>query len=551
MIACLIVGGCRRDAPAPAAAPAPVEAAVARARDWVREARELPPRTEVVALADELAVAASRALVGDTGRGAELDELAARLRTRAYRLDRVEADAAEAIERWRSVERATAGEASCAASVARVRLAAEVSRDATHAWRDAYLAEKRCADTAAKTELDRVMRELDPWRPASTVVRLLDAEAAPPAPLAPPDPADDVDVAPDASAATSAVRVVGIEPYGSADRARIVVTLSGATTFEVGREGANPLDAKGRAAKGARLIVTLDRTSLAQARVLPVGGLVERVRAEARGRSTRIVIELASTAWRRVFYLPEPFRVVVDVASHPPAQLTVPAGHARPLRRVALDPGHGGNDPGAIGPTGLREKDVTLDIAHRAAPVLAHELGILTLLTRDDDRYVALDERTARANAFHADLFVSIHCNASENAAARGVMTFVLDTSRDEIASRVAARENAASLAAGAQVTSLLPRLRLGEVGALSSHLAELLQRTSTASLAGRYADTPDQGVKTAGFFVLVGAEMPSVLYETSFISHPGEEARLATAEYRQKLADAVVNAIRAYREGR
>ena len=96
-----------------------------------------------------------------------------------------------------------------------------------------------------------------------------------------------------------------------------------------------------------------------------------------------------------------------------------------------LDPGHGGHDPGASGPSGLREKDVTLDIAHRAAPLIARELGISTLLTRDSDDYVALDERTARANAFQADLFVSIHCNASEDGAGRGVMTFVLDDSRD------------------------------------------------------------------------------------------------------------------------
>src|SRR5207249_10033237 len=104
--------------------------------------------------------------------------------------------------------------------------------------------------------------------------------------------------------------------------------------------------------------------------------------------------------------------------------------------RVALDPGHGGSDPGAIGPSGLREKDVTLDIAHMAAPVLSRELGILTLLTRDDDRAVALDERTARANAFHADLFVSIHCNAADSGSPHGVMTFVLDTSKDEVAAK-------------------------------------------------------------------------------------------------------------------
>ncbi len=120
-------------------------------------------------------------------------------------------------------------------------------------------------------------------------------------------------------------------------------------------------------------------------------------------------------------------------------------GTPREVRRIAVDPGHGGNDSGAVGPTGLKEKDVTLDIAHRVAPLLAHELGVETLLTRDNDAYVPLDLRAARANTFHADLFISIHCNASENGAARGVQTFILDEARDPdgVAARVAARENA------------------------------------------------------------------------------------------------------------
>jgi N-acetylmuramoyl-L-alanine amidase len=290
-----------------------------------------------------------------------------------------------------------------------------------------------------------------------------------------------------------------------------------------------------------------------------VGGLVERVRqsrpGDVAGRagdpSTRIVLDLAGKAYRRIFYLPEPFRVVIDVATHPPTKAAFAAGSARTVARVALDAGHGGNDPGAMGPSGLREKDVTLEIAHLAAPILSRELGIPTLLTRDDDRMVPLDERAARANAFHADLFVSIHCNASENGSAHGVMSFVLDTTRDEVAARIAARENATSLAVSSQVASIASSLRLADLSTRSTHFAELLQRSAMGSLAGRFGDASDQGVKTAGFYFLLGAEMPSVLFETSFISNPGEEKRLATADYRQKLADAIVNAVRAYREGR
>ena len=194
--------------------------------------------------------------------------------------------------------------------------------------------------------------------------------------------------------------------------------------------------------------------------------------------------------------------------------------------------------------------DVTLDIAHRAAPLLARELAISTLLTRDTDDFVALPERTARANAFQADLFISIHCNASEHMESTGIMTFILDESKDALASQIAARENAASQAAAAELANVMSRV-LG-VGSVSESLrfAELLQRSTMASVRERYPEVRDQGVKRAGFYVLAGAQMPSVLYEASFISNPRAEVRLNTGDFRQKMADAIVNAVRAYREG-
>ena len=177
--------------------------------------------------------------------------------------------------------------------------------------------------------------------------------------------------------------------------------------------------------------------------------------------------------------------------------------------------------------------------------------GMQVVLTRDDDRFVSLEERTARANAFSADLFVSIHCNAAENHAKRGVETYVLDTARDEMAGRIAARENATSAAAGAEIGSILASMRLADQSARSGRLADLLQRAALASLRGAYADAVDGGVHTAGFYVLVGARMPGVLFETSYISNPNEETRLASDDYEQRLADGIVNAVKAYREGR
>jgi N-acetylmuramoyl-L-alanine amidase len=217
---------------------------------------------------------------------------------------------------------------------------------------------------------------------------------------------------------------------------------------------------------------------------------------------------------------------------------------------VVLDPGHGGNDPGATGPSGLREKDVTLDIAHRAAPLLARQLGVTTLLTRDGDVYVPLEERIARANSFLADLFISIHCNSSEDGGGSAVMTFVLDETREDSAMRLAARENAASPAAAAELANALSQLSDPDHARGSLHFAGLLQRAAMSSLLTSYREVPDGGVKRAGFYVLAGARMPAVLFETSFISSLSGESRFNTADFRQRLADAIVNAVRAYREG-
>jgi N-acetylmuramoyl-L-alanine amidase len=201
-------------------------------------------------------------------------------------------------------------------------------------------------------------------------------------------------------------------------------------------------------------------------------------------------------------------------------------------------------------------------IAHRAAPTLAHELGVETMLTRDTDTYVFLEERIARANAFHADLFVSIHCNATEDGQARGVQLFVLDPSRemDAVARRVAALENSFaghgrspldSKLVGAQIAAVAAGLSTRDLAKGSGRFAELLRAATHASLDQRYGKPADHGIRTAAFYVLLGAEMPAVLYETAFISNPDDEGLLATADFRQKLADSIVNAVRAYREGR
>lgn len=339
-------------------------------------------------------------------------------------------------------------------------------------------------------------------------------------------------------------RVLSVQRYGSKDSARIVIALSEAAAFRVGMLKADDAGAS------RRLYVDIDRALVGEQLNYEVGGLVQRVRTAQRSDAVRVVLDIEEAAEHRVFYVPEPFRLVIDVARGS-TMLKLSSRGPRVVERIVIDPGHGGHDPGAIGPRGLREKDVTLDIAHRAGPLIARELGVSTLLTRDTDAFVSLDERTARANAFGADLFVSIHCNAAERTGSDGIMTFVLDRSSDAAASQVAALENAASDAAAKELATSLGQTQDDGLLTRSLHFAELLQRAAAASLGPLYGPIQDQGVRRAGFYVLAGAHMPAVLFEVSFISNPNGEVRLNTGDYRQKLADSLVNSVRAYRDGR
>jgi N-acetylmuramoyl-L-alanine amidase len=570
----MALGSCRRDKPSegrslgaegstPASAPGAIsEARIAelslRAGEVLKGA-VLPARAPTAVLADELAVAAAR--LGSGERAIALARSAADLRSRMWRVGHREDDARDAIELYANVARDALAhgllDEGCAAARARAALAGELARDPERLYRELHVARRTFVTHACQASCERDLTTLAAHRPASAVLAALDeqiskeralatahrSESPTAAPVVSADDGGVVLAPPPVSGAAPRVKVLAIDPYGSKDRARVVVTLSGPTSYRVGDLA------------GPRLFLDLEHTEPSSRREITMSGLVEKVRQAKRPEpgaesTTRVMLDLALPAHRRIFYLPEPFRVVIDLATHEAPRATAPPGAPRQVARVTIDAGHGGSDPGAIGPTGVREKDVTLDVAHLVAPMLSNELGILTMLTRDDDRAVPLDERAARANAFHADLFVSIHCNASENAASHGVMSFVLDTTRDEIANAVAARENATSVAASSQAATIASGLRLADLGARSTHLAELLQHAAMSSLTGFFSDVSDQGVKRAGFFVLVGAEMPSVLFETAFISSPWEERRLASPEYRRRLAVALTSAVRAYREG-
>ncbi|HET6440018.1 MAG TPA: N-acetylmuramoyl-L-alanine amidase [Anaeromyxobacter sp.] len=221
----------------------------------------------------------------------------------------------------------------------------------------------------------------------------------------------------------------------------------------------------------------------------------------------------------------------------------------RPIHRIVVDAGHGGHDPGAIGPTRVREKDITLAIALRLARRLREE-GFEVVLTRRDDRFLALEERTALANAARGDLFISVHANAHPRRTRVGVETYFLNVTDDRYAARLAARENGAELAAAGDLAHILSDLEAKASAGESLRLARLVQRDVCGGVRARVGEVRDLGVKSALFYVLLGARMPAVLVESGFISNRAEERRLASARYQDEVADGIARAVRTFAGG-
>lgn len=268
----------------------------------------------------------------------------------------------------------------------------------------------------------------------------------------------------------------------------------------------------------------------------------------------RVVLDLDSIESYKVFTMENPDRLVIDIfalQSLPKIQEETPTYE---IKKIVIDPGHGGHDPGAIGRGGLKEKDVVLDIAKRLAKMIKKDLKIDTILTRQRDIFIPLDERTAIANMSEADLFISIHANASRNRHAKGIETYILNYTNDEEANRVAARENAISLKSQKEMQRRFMDDLEKTLGDLerdwkrdeSLRLAHLVQKAKIEHLMPTYS-VLDRGVKQALFYVLIGAKMPGILAEVSFISNPEEGKRLADRDHRQKIAKGLLAGIKNY----
>jgi len=217
------------------------------------------------------------------------------------------------------------------------------------------------------------------------------------------------------------------------------------------------------------------------------------------------------------------------------------------IGRIVIDPGHGGHDTGTIGPGGLLEKDLVLALARDLRALLEEDLNMEVVLTRDDDVFIPLEERTTIANQKRADLFLSLHANHSTNRSISGVETYYLDFARTSAAREIAARENATTLQNISELENLVKKIAQADKSAESKELAAIIQKTLYGSAQKLFPSTKNRGVRSAPFVVLIGANMPSVLAEVAFLSNPRDEKLLKSDTNRTRIAKALFSGIEGY----
>jgi N-acetylmuramoyl-L-alanine amidase len=228
----------------------------------------------------------------------------------------------------------------------------------------------------------------------------------------------------------------------------------------------------------------------------------------------------------------------------------VPDPEEKKVLRIVIDPGHGGDDPGAIGKRGLKEKDVTLALSKRMKTLIEKRLpGTQVFMTRDHDKTLTLPSRTDFANRMQADLFISVHVNASLNRETQGIETYYLNITHDRYALRLAARENAMSESETSNLEYILADLAMKSSVSDSVRLGRIVQDSLCGNLLEQWDDIKNLGLKQAMFYVLMGAKMPAILVETSFISNRTDEKRLKDDAYQHAVAEGIVKGIERYSE--
>jgi N-acetylmuramoyl-L-alanine amidase len=360
---------------------------------------------------------------------------------------------------------------------------------------------------------------------------------------------------PTAAAATPAtVTPPATRPPPSSITLAELRTRSYPTFTRVVLETSAPVTHRVEASTGKELRIRLPGLT-GGAQVESIGdGFVEEARLERAGADSLLRMKFEGTVGGlKASTLADPPRLVLDF-SRPGETATQERPTVAPLRTIVLDAGHGGHDSGAIGPGGLMEKELVLDVTMRAARLLEAQLGVKVLLSRDGDHFVTLRDRTSFANRERADLFVSVHANAHRVAASEGLEVYFLSSeATDNAARQVASAENSVvqleKPAAGGRagrvdiVKTILWDLAQSEFQAESSRLAETVLDSMTQALR-----IPHRGVKQAGFYVLGGAAMPAILIEIGFVTNPKEERRLKDSRYRDEIARAIVSGLADYK---
>jgi N-acetylmuramoyl-L-alanine amidase len=370
--------------------------------------------------------------------------------------------------------------------------------------------------------------------------------------------------------ASDKVQVTGLRFLSWKNFTRVMLELSHDAKYEVRRLKDDPakgipprmyIDIRGaRLAMNSKQPVPVDDSLVRQARVGQYSAEV-----------VRVVLDLTSLRDHNAFMLPDPHRLVIDLhGQQTPERAPVgekategektprlgaprdkkaalPLANVTGIHKIVIDPGHGGKDPGAVGVGGIMEKDLVLSIAKKLALKLKNEMGIQVVLTRNDDRFVALEDRTYRANAEDADLFISLHTNASANGEARGVETYYLDNTSDEAAMRLAARENGGARKPVSDLQFILSDMTQNMKLEDSITLAHRLQQSVVGGMSKAVGEARDLGVKKALFYVLVGARMPSVLVEMFFITHRVEGSAMSHEANQDAMVDALFEGIQKY----
>lgn len=393
-----------------------------------------------------------------------------------------------------------------------------------------------------------------------------------------------------APAGPGETRLAGIRFWSNPGYTRVVLDLTVNARYTTNFLSADPVENL-----PPRLYLDISPATLDPVLKAPTivdDGLLRRIRTGVpENGKVRVVLDLISVGQYKVFPLNDPYRLVIDISGDkaPAIKALAPVIQASPpvvsapaatapaakvddvaavlaqvpppppppavpsvavstgLRRIVVDAGHGGKDPGAIGPNGLQEKEVTLALARKVGKRLEEALGCDVVLTRDRDVFLPLEERTAIANKVGADLFISVHANAAPNRQAYGIETYYLNFSKNDKAAAVAARENGTSLKEVSDLEQILFDLMANSKINESSRLAAEIQKSLVDRLDNRFKEVRDLGVRQGPFYVLLGATMPSVLVEAAFISHPREEQRLASHKYQDETADAIAEAVGNY----